>query len=86
MHLRAPEGFVDIDVAEACDRALVKQGRLDWSPAASETFTQASRREAALERFAAEPPLQIVLDLFRLEQVPGTEAPDVAIRDILSVV
>ena len=48
---------------------------------------QGARREAALERLAAEAPRrEVVLELARLEQRPRSEPAYIAIGDIRSVV
>ena len=48
---------------------------------------QRARREAALERLAAEAPRrEVVLELARLEQRPRSEPAHVAIGDVRSVV
>ena len=86
MHFRAPERLVDIDVPEPRDRALVEQRRLDRSAASLEPLREAARRERALERLAPEPLREVPVDVFGLEQVPGTEAAYVTIGDVRPVV
>ena len=86
MELRPPECFVDIDVSEPGDGALIEERRFDRRAAALEPPTEPSRRERSLERFDAQSLVEIVVELAGLEQLPRTEPADVAIRDIRSVV
>src|SRR5580765_2307931 len=86
MELRAPECFVDIDVSEPGDGALIEERRFDRCAATLELLPKPSRRERSLERFDAQPLVEIVVELAALEQLPRTEPTDVAICDARSVV
>src|SRR5262249_46559334 len=79
--LRPPERLVGVDVPEPRDRPLVEDRRLHRRLAAAEPLGEKPRREAALERLGTNAHREVVLCLFRLEQRPGAEAPQVAIGD-----
>src|SRR4051812_4303609 len=84
---RTPEGLVRVDVPDAGRRPLVEERGLDGRSPARERLRQGARREAALERLAAKAPRrEVVLELARLQQVPGSEPTHVAIGDVRSVV
>jgi hypothetical protein len=86
MELRPPECFVDIDVSEPGDGALIEERRFDRRAATLEPLSKPSRRERSLERFDAQSLVKIVVELAGLEQLPRTEPADVAIRHTRSVV
>jgi hypothetical protein len=86
MELRPPEGFVDIDVSEPGDGALIEERRLDRRAATLDPLSEPARREDPLERFDAESLFEIVVELAGLEQLPRAEPANVAIRDVRSVV
>jgi hypothetical protein len=86
MQLRTPERFVDVDVPEACDRALIEERGLERGAPPGKSLAELLCREGSFERLAAEPAREVVVDLVPLEQMPRPEAPDVAIRNIRSVV
>ena len=86
MDLRAPEGLVHVDVPHSRERALVEERRLDRRTPPRETLAQPRRREEGVERLLADAGSQIRLELARLEQEPGAEAPDIAIGYVRSVV
>src|SRR5262249_55624689 len=71
---------------EAGDGPLVEDGGLDGRLAACEAAREVGRREPATERFGAEADREVLLCIVRVEQEPGAEAPDVAVRDPRAVV
>ena len=83
---RAPERLVDVDVPEAGERALVEERGLDRRATLREPLAETRRREERVERLLADARREIRLELARLEHEPGAEAPDVAVRDVRSVV
>src|SRR6185436_4081060 len=84
---RPPQRLVRVDVPHPCGGSLVEEGRLDRSAAPLKRPGERARGEAALERLAAQAPRrEVVAQLPRFEQSPGSEAADVAIGDIRSVV
>jgi len=84
--LRPPQRFVDIDVPEPGHRSLIEKRSLDRGAAAFELPTEPSRRERPFERLDPESLFEVRLELAGLEQLPGAEPANVAIRDIRSVV
>jgi hypothetical protein len=83
---RAPERLVHVDVPHPGERPLVEQCRLDGSAAAGETAAEMGRGKHGIERLLADPCGEVRLGFARLEHQPGAESPDVAIRDVRSVV
>ena len=81
-----PERLVDVDVPEAGQRPLVEQRGLQRGAATLQPLAQALRREGGDERLLAEARPEIRLELARLEQQPGAEAPDIAVGDLAAVV
>ena len=81
-----PEGFVGVDVPDPGHRPLVEERRLDRSAATLEPAAERRRREGSLERLAADPGGEVVVELAGLEQEPRAEAPHVAIGDVRPVV
>jgi hypothetical protein len=84
--LRSPQRFVDVDVPEPGDSSLIEERSLDRCAAAFELLTESSSRERSLERLDAESLFEVRHELAGLEQLPGAEPANVAIRDIRSVV
>src|SRR5438477_12443366 len=83
---RAPERLVDVDVSHPGQRALVEQRRLDRGAAAGQAPAELCGREFVRERLRTEALVEVGVELSGLEQQPGSEAPDVAIRNVRSVV
>jgi hypothetical protein len=83
---RPPQRFVRVDVPDSCHRALVEQRGLQRGSTACEALTEAGRGEERVERLVADARSEIRLRLAGLEQKPGSEAADVSIRDVRSVV
>ena len=86
MDPRAPQRLVDVDVPEPCHGSLVEQRCLDRGTTPLQALREPARVEAALEWFDPHLSRQVRLELARLEQEPRAEAPDVAIRNVRSVV
>jgi len=84
--LRLPQRFVDVDVPESRDRSLIEERRLDRCAAAFELLRKSPRRERSLERLDTESLVEVRPELAGLEQLPRAEPPNVAIRDVRSVV
>jgi len=84
--LRPPERFVNVDVPEARDCSLIEERGLDRCPAAFQSLREPGRCERALERLDPESLFEVGLEVFRLEQLPGAESTDIAIRDVRTVV
>ena len=83
---RAPECLVGVDVAEARERPLIEERRLQRGAAVREPGGERCRAEAARERLLPEPRREVVVQLGRFDEEPRAEAPDVAVRDVRSVV
>ena len=81
-----PERLVDVDVPEPGQRPLVEQRGLQRGAATFQPLAQALRREGCDERLLAEARAEVRLELARLEQQPGAEAPDIAVGDLAAVV
>ena len=86
MHLGAPERLVGVDVPDARERALVEKHRFHGSAPAGEAFTQVPGTEVRPERLRPDPFVDVRIDLARLEEQPGAEAPDIRVDEIRSVV
>jgi hypothetical protein len=82
----APQCLVGVDVSHARKGALVEQRRLQRRAAAGKTLAQPSGREERVQRLVAHAGGEVRIRLPRLEQEPGSEAADVPVRDIRSVV
>ena len=80
-----PQRLVDVDVPEARDRSLVEQRRLERGAPSVQPPSEPGRRERA-ERLRPEPGGEIGGQLALLEQLPGAEAPDIAIGDVRAIV
>src|SRR5207253_10824767 len=86
MDLRAPKRLVHVDVSHAGERALVEEGRLDGRPPCGKALAESRGGEERVEWLLADANVEVGLELARLEQQPGAEAPDVAVRDVRSVI
>ena len=86
MHRRAPERLVGVDVADARDRALVEQSRLDRCPPPGNAAGQDVGGEPGRQRLRAQARGEVRLELAGLERQPRPEAADVAIGDVRPVV
>src|SRR3954471_4863651 len=86
MDARAPQGLVDVDVPQSRERSLVEERRLDRRLALRQSLAEARDGEERVERLVAELGRDVWVDLVRLEQEPGPEAPDVAVGDPRPVV
>jgi hypothetical protein len=86
VELRPPERLVDVDVAEARDCSLIEERSLDRCPAAFQSPREPGRCERAPERLDPESLFEVGLEVFLLEQLPGAESTDIAIRDVRTVV
>ena len=84
--LRAPERLVRVDVPDPGQAALVEDRGLDRSLPPFERFGQAASSEGRRERLPADPRCEVRVELSRLGEEPGAEAPDVSIHDVRSVV
>jgi len=83
---RAPQRLVDVDVPHPRKRALVEQRSLERGAATSQALAEPGGCEERVERLVADPRTEVGLRLFWLEEQPGTEAPNVPVRNIRSVV
>ena len=86
MDPRPPERLVGVDVPHAGDRALVEDRRLHGRAAPGEPLGEVLRPIRGRERLTPDARVDVRVDLVRLEQEPGAEAPDVAVGNIRSVV
>ena len=86
MHLRAPQRLVRVDVAHAGDGALVEQRCLDRCATVRQPVREVVRAVCAVERLAPDTRVDVRVHFGRLEQEPGSEAPDVAVGDVRPVV
>jgi hypothetical protein len=86
MDARPPECLVGIDVPDARDAPLVEDRRLHRRAPVRECLAEALRRECRGQWLPAESRGQVRLDLVWLRQEPGSEAPDVAVHDVRTVV
>src|SRR5438105_7460254 len=77
---RPPERLVHVDVPHPGERALVEEGGLDRGASSVQALGEPLRRERRGERLAAYARLEVRRQVLRLEEEPGAEAPDVAIR------
>ena len=66
--------------------ALIEQRRLERRAAARETLAEPRGREERVERLVADAGGEVRLRFSGLEQEPGTEASDVSVCDVRSVV
>ena len=80
MELRVPERLVDVDVPEPGERPLVEQRRLQRGAPPLQPLAQALRREGRDERLVADPGVEELLELARLEQQPRPEPLDAWVR------
>ena len=83
---RAPEGLVRVDVADPRDGTLVEEHGLDRRTPSGQRRCEPCRRERGGERLRPEPGREVVVQLVPLEHEPGSEAPDVSVDDVRSVV
>jgi hypothetical protein len=83
---RPPERLVGVDVPHSGERALVEERCLQGRAATRQALAEPGRREQGIERLVADTGGDVRLRLPRLEQEPRSEAPDVSVRDIRSVV
>jgi hypothetical protein len=87
MQARPPERLVDVDVPEACRGPLVEEGRFERRAPTRKGPRERAAREAPLEWLDSEAPRrEILVELARLEERPGSEAADVSIGDVRPVV
>ena len=83
---RAPQRLVDVDVPHPRERPLVEQRSLERGAATRQALPEPGCREERIERLVADPSTEVGLRLFSLEEQPGTEAPNVPVRNVRSVV
>jgi len=83
---RAPERLVRIDVPDAGDRTLVEKRRLRGCASTFERSSERGGGERSVERLPADTHAQVLVELARLEEEPRSEAADVAVGDVRSVV
>ena len=83
---RPPQRLVRVDVPNAREDALVEDDRLQGRAPAREAVDERSRRERAAEWLDADLGREVRLEVRRLEQEPGAEAPHVPVCDVRSVV
>jgi hypothetical protein len=83
---RAPERLVDVDVPHPGKRPLVQERSLERRAAARQALAELRGREERVERLVADPGAEVGLRLLRLEEQPGSEAPNVPVCDIRAVV
>jgi hypothetical protein len=81
-----PERFVDVDVPEPRDRSLVQECRLHGRLPLGEPLTQEAGGEALSQGLRAVLHREVRLELARLEKEPGSEAPDIPVGDVRSIV
>ena len=86
MEARPPERLVGVDVPHAREQALVEDERLQGRAPAGDPVGEGPRRERPAERLGADPLREVRLELAGLEEQPGSEAADVAVGDVRSVV
>src|SRR3712207_741589 len=86
MEPRAPERLVRVDVPDAGDSALVEERALDRGAAARERAGEHCGRERPVERLAADPRVEVRIELTRLEQNPDSEPSHIPIDDLRAVV
>jgi hypothetical protein len=84
--LGTPERLVRVDVPDPGQAALVEDRGLDGSLPPLKRFGQAACGEGRRERFPADPRGEVGVELSRLGEELGAEAPDVAIHDVRAVV
>ena len=86
VHACTPKRLIRIDVADARDRALVEQRRLDRRTPVREALREVSRLVCRTEWLTADSGVDVGLDLVGLEQEPRAEAPDVTVGDARAVI
>jgi len=86
MDSSAPQSLVRIDVPHAGDCSLVENRRLDGSSTPTQALGKVLRPVRLGERLSPDAGIDVGVDLVRLEQQPRSEAADIAIADVRSVV
>jgi len=86
MHLRAPERLVGVDVPHAGERPLVEENAFHRATTLAEPPAEIAAGKARPERLDAETLCEVWLELVRPEDEPRSKTPDIAIRDVRSVV
>ena len=86
VELRPPERLVRVVVPDAGEEALVEDERLPRRAPAGDPVGERSCRERPAERLCPDALGQVRLELARLEKQPRTEAADVPVGDVRSVV
>jgi len=83
---RPPEGLVGVDVADTGHGSLIEDRRLHGCATVPEAEAEIAGAERRSERLRADTRIDVGPHLVRLEQEPGSEAPDIAVGDIRPVV
>jgi hypothetical protein len=82
----APERLVGIDVPDPGKATLVEEHGFHRRAAADERFSQPPGGERRGKRLRSDACVEVRRDLTRLEKQPCSEAPDISIDDVRSVV
>ena len=83
---RPPERLIGVDVPHAGEHPLVEKNAFHRATTPGQPLPETASRKGRPERLDAKARCQIWHELVRSEDNPGSKTPDVAIRDVRSVV